>query len=160
MNTNCPMCGHKLKAQSERTLAPVPPALLGPAPLEAWNTWLRYLRQKRKWPTLLTQERQLAKLAAMGADRAVATINNSIEKGWIGLFEPDRVAQAKPASTWELKQQCEAVDGEIRDIKWRGTVHPLGWVAASPEDSTRLKALRVEQKRLRGAMQPQGMRVT
>ncbi len=156
MNT-CPHCGSIIKA---KPVAVVPLPLATPTFLAAWGDWLTHLNQKRKPPTMLAQGRQLKKLEAMGIERAVATLEHCIEKDWRGIYEVQeqvvygggKPASAKPQTIWSLKQQLEAAEAEIRDIKGRGIDHPLGWQADSEADRLRLKALREKQKQLRTAM--------
>jgi hypothetical protein len=51
-----------------------------------WGEWEQYRVSIRKTLTPATRERQLARLAKMGEPTAIATIDQSIEQGWIGLF--------------------------------------------------------------------------
>lgn len=65
-----------------------PPPLNTPRFQKVWADWCRHRREIRK-PLKPTQtEKQLKKLAGMGHDRAVRTIEHTIEKGWQGLREP------------------------------------------------------------------------
>lgn len=64
-----------------------PPVLDVPEFLEAWGRWEKHRREIRKRLTPSTTQKQLAKLAAMGSADAAASINQSIEQGWTGLFE-------------------------------------------------------------------------
>jgi hypothetical protein len=63
---------------------------------------------------------------------------------------PERVnGTPRPASSvYAMKQRLDATESLIRDIRNRGTDHPLGWEAASPEDSKELKRLRTLKKQL------------
>ncbi len=54
----------------------------------SWSDWQAYRAETKKKLTPSTITRQLKKLAAMGPDAAVASIEQSIERGWQGLFEP------------------------------------------------------------------------
>lgn len=53
----------------------------------SWNEWLQYRKQIRKKMTPITIKRQLGKLAKYKEGEAVAMIEQSMEKGWSGLFE-------------------------------------------------------------------------
>lgn len=53
----------------------------------AWNEWNDYRREMRKKLTPSTAKKQLAKLAKFPEHTAIEMINQSIEKGWSGLFE-------------------------------------------------------------------------
>jgi hypothetical protein len=63
---------------------------------------------------------------------------------------PEKVnGTPRPASSvYAMKQRLDATESLIRDIRNRGTDHPLGWEAASPEDSKELKRLRTLKKQL------------
>lgn len=71
-------------------------------------SWLTYLTEKRKKPTPSTLKKQLEKLGAMSESDAIASINQSIENGWQGLFEPKKPAngykQNKPTAVFHLSQ--------------------------------------------------------
>lgn len=66
----------------------IPQALKTGQFLAAWLAWENYHTEKRNQLTPLTAEKQLKKMEDMGELRAVAAIDNSIEKGYTGLFEP------------------------------------------------------------------------
>jgi len=63
----------------------VPDVLRNPLFGSLWETWLRE-RPKARKPT--TQKFQLKFLATLGLDGAVASIEQSLQNGWTGLFEP------------------------------------------------------------------------
>lgn len=54
----------------------------------AWADWKQHRKEIRKKLTPTSVKRQLAKLAAMGEQRAIAALNHSILNGWQGIFEP------------------------------------------------------------------------
>ena len=54
----------------------------------AWLEWVEYKRQASKKLTAVTIKRQIHKAEKLGHDDAIASIGQSIEHGWIGLFEP------------------------------------------------------------------------
>lgn len=66
----------------------IPAILQTPEFHKAWNEWQAERKQRRKKLTPAAISRQLAKLEAMGPENAVASINQSIEQGWTGLFDP------------------------------------------------------------------------
>lgn len=94
------------KRREEET--PLPPELNTPTFRESWKAWQTHRREIKKplKPTMLS--RQLKKLAGMGIDRAVRCVEHTIEKGWIGLREPDGEPQAaqsekpRPATPFEM----------------------------------------------------------
>jgi len=56
--------------------------------IEAWHQWERYRKEIRHSLTKSTANMQLKKLNSFGLEKAIASIYQSIEHGWIGLFEP------------------------------------------------------------------------
>ena len=55
----------------------------------AWERWVQYRREAGKKLTSSTIQAQIKKLEGLGHDRAVRSIESSIEQGWTGLFDPD-----------------------------------------------------------------------
>lgn len=70
--------------------------------LKAWADWIKHRKEKRKPLTPTSTERQLQSLASMGLERAITAINHSIEKGWVGIFEPDQTRT--PSDTRNLPE--------------------------------------------------------
>ena len=56
--------------------------------LEAWGRWKIHRTEIKHKLTPSTEKLQLAKLEKVGPDVAIAMIDQSIEKGWQGLFPP------------------------------------------------------------------------
>lgn len=71
----------------------IPEKLNTPHFQKAWCEWLIHLHQKRKPPTELAKGRQLAKLEAMGEEKAIATLAHCIEKNWQGIYEATGLPQ-------------------------------------------------------------------
>ena len=65
----------------------IPEPLRTPEFEEAWKGWMAYRAEIKKKITPSTQERQLKRLAKHPPPVAIAMIEQSIEKGWQGLFE-------------------------------------------------------------------------
>jgi hypothetical protein len=61
---------------------------------EAWNEWKQHRKEKRKPITPTTQSRQFRAFREWGEQRTIAAIQNSIEKGWTGIFEPKNSRQS------------------------------------------------------------------
>ena len=74
-----------------------PAELAGEDFSDAWREWEAYRAQRKNKLTDIGRRRQLKKLAALGAARAIAAIDHSITQGYTGIFEPSRVAAAGPA---------------------------------------------------------------
>ena len=53
----------------------------------AWLDWEQHLKEKKKKLTPSTAKKQMQFLWGRADPEAIAIINRSIEKGWIGLFE-------------------------------------------------------------------------
>lgn len=62
-----------------------------------WARWERHRKEKRQKLTPTTIESQLEMLSKLGVESAIASINQSIEKGWQGLFEPAHKPQPRKA---------------------------------------------------------------
>jgi hypothetical protein len=76
------------KLSTAPDLPDLPPCI----PPPAWANWLAYRKQIRKPIAAATAKQQINKLAhwhAAGHD-LTAIINTSIERGWTGLFEPQK----------------------------------------------------------------------
>ena len=67
----------------------IPGDLNQPAFLAAWEQWQQYRREAGKKLTPSTATRQLAAMAKIGLDRAIAAIDHSIENGWQGIYEQE-----------------------------------------------------------------------
>lgn len=74
-------------ASVSASISEVPKALDYPEFVQAWKDWTQHRIEKRQKMTPLSQKRLLAKLELWGVARAIAAINNSIEKGYQGIFE-------------------------------------------------------------------------
>lgn len=57
---------------------------------EAWLMFEQHRKEKRATLTPTAAKLQLKKMEEWGVERAVAAIHYSVEKGWTGIFEPDR----------------------------------------------------------------------
>lgn len=55
---------------------------------EGWAKWCAHRTELRKPLTRQATESQLAELARMGEERALAAIHHSLRGGWQGIFEP------------------------------------------------------------------------
>jgi hypothetical protein len=74
----------------------------------AWERWLTHRKEIRHPLRPTTQASQLKKLAAWGAARAVAALEQSITNGWQGIFEPRDESRAG-----------ESIDDFLADYHWR-----------------------------------------
>jgi hypothetical protein len=66
----------------------MPDALNVPDFLGCWERWLRYRRARNLTTTPDTLNAQLRKCVGFGVEKAIRSIDASIEAGWQGLFEP------------------------------------------------------------------------
>ena len=99
----------------KKIVVTIPDCLDVPEFKETWAVWIDYLIAKRKKPTEHTKDLQLRKLAKYPVDTAIRMINQSIEKGWQGLFpiiqadetptekaeREEREREAKERAYWE-----------------------------------------------------------
>jgi hypothetical protein len=63
---------------------------------QAWSRWLEHRRQIRKPLKPATAATQLQRFVAWGQARAIVAIEHTLFNGWIGLREPDELANDKP----------------------------------------------------------------
>mgnify|MGYP003627900666 CR=1 FL=1 len=66
----------------------IPDQLNTPEFNQAWEDWGNHRKEIKKTLTPSTTTRQLNKLLKMGAGKAIAALNNSIEKGYTAIVEP------------------------------------------------------------------------
>lgn len=85
--------------RTKRDSFEIPIALAGDYFSMAWDSWQTYRRERKKPLCPSTARLQLVKLAGYGVAGAVASINQSIEAGWQGLFEP-KSNQSTPKSKY------------------------------------------------------------
>lgn len=69
---------------------------------QAWSEWVRHRKEIRHALKPTTERAQLKKLSAMGSRLAIQAIRNSIEHGYIGLFEPNGKNQNNKPKTQNL----------------------------------------------------------
>jgi hypothetical protein len=108
--------GSTSKAKKSKTRSSGPPAsapLVFPQALDcaefrtAWSAWEQHRCEVKKRLTPTTIAKQLKMLEALGAQRAVRCIDHTIERGWIGLREPDGASSSAPKSPTEpVAPQC------------------------------------------------------
>jgi hypothetical protein len=73
---------------------PIPENLKTAEFLSCWSEWLEFRREKRKPVSARAAKIQLRKLSEIGPVQACATIDQSIQNDWQGLF-PDKVNGSK-----------------------------------------------------------------
>lgn len=79
----------------------LPPTLDVPEFRTAWQLWEQHRKEKRQKLTPTATKQQLKELSEWGVSRAIAAIEHSIRKGWIGLFEENangRTSKLRPGS--------------------------------------------------------------
>ena len=72
---------------------------------KSWDEWEVFRKEIKKKLTPSTKSKQLKKLGAMTEIEAIASIDQSIEKGWAGLFDTDSglpTSKSKPTTFTEL----------------------------------------------------------
>lgn len=129
--------GSGTKDQGKEEIAPEALPFSSPEFSEAWSQWQKHRTEIRKPLKPTMRAAQLAELAAMGEQRAIAALRHTIAKGWQGIREPEAqqgqgtlVGFAPRASLGALQIELKAVREEIADILHpggcSGTVEPKG----------------------------------
>jgi len=77
-----------LEEKTEEDYSFIPDSLQDPEFISAWKEWEVHRKQIKHKLTPLTQKKQLKKLSSVPLKIAIHTIEQSIEKGWQGLFIP------------------------------------------------------------------------
>lgn len=101
----------------------IPSNLNTPEFLEAWGEWKKDRRARKKPMTARAEHLNLLKLAAVGPEKAIQTINISIEKGWVGLF-PEQVEKVQKNTggsqpfnkNWAIRDANKELEVLERDI--------------------------------------------
>ncbi len=73
------------------TMPPLPESLDTPEFRQAWERWLRHRREIGSPLKRTAAESNLRTFEKWGVARAIAAIDNTIFKGWVGLGEPERL---------------------------------------------------------------------
>ncbi len=76
----------------------LPPELETPDFRQAWSDWQAYRREIKKPLRNMSLAQQLRDFSALGADRAIQQIRQSIKNGWQGLFAENGAASAVKVS--------------------------------------------------------------
>jgi hypothetical protein len=80
--------GLEKRREDKSNITPLSPLFDDGKFKELWTDWRRH-RSEIQHPLKPTQEaKQLKKLEAMGLERAIAALTNSLEGGYQGIFEP------------------------------------------------------------------------
>jgi len=121
----------KSRTREEKRICntPLPPALDTPEMRAAWESWRTHRAEIKKKLTPSAIEQQLAKLATMGVERAIAAIRHSIANGWQGIFEP-RKGDVAPGRATE--STAERIARAAREKEERRRRTESG--AAAPEE--------------------------
>jgi len=114
----------------------------------AWREWEQHRREKRAKLGATTVQRQLALLASVGHDRAIACIQRSIEQGYTGLFPDSIPANAKPRNDSRVRvldqnatdalQWLQGQSHQVREQVVRQYRTTSGGSTASTEDIVKL----------------------
>ena len=88
----------------------LPDGLSGDGFSEVWQDWVAHREEIKKPLTAKSIEMQLSRLEALGPERAQATIRHTIERGWVGLREPEAAASPRESTEQTLKQKLEGIE--------------------------------------------------
>jgi len=95
------------QAEAEAEEKKMPTALDFPDFIQVWQNWLAYKKQSRKKLTPMTETKQLELCVKIGKESAIKMINQSIEKGWSGLFETNQTPNTvKPTNKKPTHLDC------------------------------------------------------
>ena len=116
----------------------------------AWNEWTQYRAEKRKNLTTSTIQKQLAKLAKWGPERAVAAIHNSIEQGWAGLYEPKLVNDGTTCDFGDVRSVIlREYSPDVRNTTGvQAALTPAQFAAAKTVGLDRIVRSRADDKRI------------
>jgi hypothetical protein len=97
---------------------------LGPRFGASWAAWIEDRRARRKPLTEYAQVLQLRDCSRWGSEAAIAAIETSVKRGWIGLFEPyfaaskpAEPAQPRPPSASEReRRRLDSHDQAVEDV--------------------------------------------
>jgi hypothetical protein len=71
-----------------KSLPSIPTELDTPIFRTSWENWIQHRREIRKPLTPSSASKQLKQLNGWGADKATASLDEAIHKGWKGFYEP------------------------------------------------------------------------
>jgi uncharacterized protein YdaU (DUF1376 family) len=83
--------------------------------LNAWNEWEQYRKEKKQKLTPSTRKKQIQSLVGRAGPEIIAMINQSITKGWTGLFEIN--SNGKTNNGRHTKSQIRRADAVIEQPK-------------------------------------------
>jgi hypothetical protein len=115
------------RMEKKASMPSIPTVLDTPAFRVAWDEWIQHRKEKGKPLTPSTASKQLKEVSALGEVRAIAAIDYSILKGWLGIFENTNLApvqeQIVPSITktaapdgWE--ETLKNLDPNATDMPW------------------------------------------
>jgi hypothetical protein len=117
----------------------------------AWSEWVSYRKARRLTITPLTMRRQLQFLELMGPERAIQAIEQSVQQGWAGLFEPRVQQNGVPVRVSGIEmtvrlKELERVEKQIDNLRLDGLS------SLDEPDRIRLKALKARREELKGIL--------
>lgn len=88
------------------------PNTTDPQVIETWQDWIAYRKEIRSPLGPVAAKKQLRFLDQWGKDKFILAIETSINRNWVGLFEPQvaTVARSSPIPLW---QQIKNLEQEI-----------------------------------------------
>lgn len=78
----------------------------------SWQQWCQHRKERRSALTATTVNKQLAMLSAAGVADAIAMIEQSIEKGWTGLFEVKHEIRNNNGNATTAAQRAEQANAD------------------------------------------------
>lgn len=71
---------------------------------ETWKAWEKHRKEKRQTLTPTSRAKQFKTLTQMGEKRAIAALENSIEKGYTGIFENGSTSPAGNGNGYKFRK--------------------------------------------------------
>lgn len=87
----------------------LPPSLDNPTFRKVWSDFIMFRKQARKPLTPISEQRMWEKLSRHPLSTVIATVELSIERGWLGVF-PEAVINKQPATVTPSKPVIEESD--------------------------------------------------
>lgn len=95
-----------------------PESLKTPEFEEAWKNWLADRKERKKTLSSRAASIHLKKCEGFGPEKAIKSIEASIEHGWAGLFEPKEERSFSRHSEKKTHERPPVPEGEIRRNQW------------------------------------------
>lgn len=100
----------KIMTESSNGFDDFPESLRSDGFLATWKRWEQHRREIGHAIKATQRSAMIEKLAAMGLDRAIETINHTIAMGWQGLREPDQKSVGRQNGSIKNRSELDVID--------------------------------------------------